>query len=71
MKVLIWIELYKLIRQSKTYFALGAILLIEGIILITAYYQGNTIIEILLNNLQETFYMQGNLLNGNLVIYLI
>lgn len=71
MKVLIWMEFYKLFKQSRTYFALGAILLIESIILIASYYQGNNIIEILLNNLQQSFFLEGNLLNGNLVIYLI
>ena len=71
MKALIAAEIYKILRQSKTYFALAAIFLIEGIILIIAYFQGSNIIDILLDNLRQTFYFEGNLLNGNLLIYLI
>ena len=71
MKALIAAEIYKLLRQGKTYFALGAIFLIEGVILISAYYQGSNIIDILLDNLKQSFYFEGNLLNGNLLIYLI
>jgi len=71
MKALIAAEIYKLLRQGKTYFALAAIFLIEGIILISAYFQGSNIIDILLDNLKQSFYFEGNLLNGNLLIYLI
>jgi len=71
MKALIAAEIYKLLRQGKTYFALAAIFLIEGIILFSAYYQGSNIIDILLDNLKQSFYFEGNLLNGNLLIYLI
>jgi len=71
MRALIAAEIYKLLRQGKTYFALAAIFLIEVVILISAYYQGSNIIDILLDNLKQTFYFEGNLLNGNLMIYLI
>ncbi|RLD22138.1 MAG: ABC transporter permease [Bacteroidetes bacterium] len=71
MRALIAAEIYKLLRQGKTYFALAAIFLIEGVILISAYYQGSNIIDILLDNLKQSFYFEGNLLNGNLLIYLI
>ncbi|MEM8895592.1 MAG: ABC transporter permease [Bacteroidota bacterium] len=64
-------ELYKLIHQRMTYFALAAIVLIEGIVLVSAYFQGSTILEILLDNLRESFYFQGSLLNGHLIVYLI
>lgn len=71
MRALLWAELFKLYRQRKTYYALGAILLMEVIILISAYYQGRAFIDILLNNLKDTFYFKGDLLNGNLLVYVI
>jgi ABC-2 type transport system permease protein len=71
MRTLLWAELFKLYRQRKTYYALGAILLMEVIILFSAYYQGRAFIDILLNNLKETFYFKGDLLNGNLLVYVI
>jgi ABC-2 type transport system permease protein len=71
MRALLWAELFKLYRQRKTYYALGAILLMEIIILFSAYYQGRAFIDILLNNLKDTFYFKGDLLNGNLLVYVI
>jgi ABC-2 type transport system permease protein len=71
MRALLWAELFKLCRQRKTYYALGAILLMEIIILFSAYYQGRAFIDILLNNLKDTFYFKGDLLNGNLLVYVI
>ena len=71
MRALIAAEIFKLRRQSKTYFALGAIFFIELIILFSAYFQGSNIIDLLLDNLKQSFYFEGSLLNGNLLIYLI
>lgn len=64
-------ELYKLFRESKTWYAIAAVLLIECIILVTAYYQGATILELLLDSLRQSFYFEGNLLNGNLLLYIV
>jgi len=71
MKNLIFAEVYKLFKQGKTYYAISAIFLIEIIILYSAYSQGQSILDILLDNLNQSFYFEGNLLNGNLLIYLI
>lgn len=71
MRALIYIEFYKLIRQSKVYFALAAIFIIEAFIIFSAYFQGSDILDVLLNNLKDSFYFEGNLLNGNLIVYLI
>ncbi|MDG3583398.1 MULTISPECIES: ABC transporter permease [Galbibacter] len=71
MKDLIIAEVYKLFKQSKTFYAITAILIIEFLVLVSAYYQGSAIIDILLSNLKDTFYFEGNLLNGNLLVYLI
>ncbi|WP_253256210.1 ABC transporter permease [Formosa algae] len=71
MRALIYSEFYKLFKQSKTYYALAALFIIEGVVLISAYFQGTNIIDILLDNLKQTFYFEGTLLNGNLLVYLI
>jgi ABC-2 type transport system permease protein len=68
---LLYIETYKLFRQSRTYYAILALFFIEAIVLLSAYYQGTGIIDIVLANLKDTFYFQGKLLNGNLIIYFI
>ncbi len=64
-------EIYKIRKQSKTLYALAAILIIEGFVIVSAYYQGTGIIDLLLANLKDSFEFKGNLLNGNLIIYLI
>ncbi|WP_443944389.1 ABC transporter permease [Pedobacter sp. AW1-32] len=71
MKRLLAAEFLKLIKQSKTYYAFAAILIIELLILFTAYYQGSTILDLLLDNLKQSFYFEGNLLNGNLMMYIV
>lgn len=71
MNALLSAEILKLIKQPKTYWALGAIFLIELLILATAYYQGSTILDILLDSLKQSFYFEGNLLNGNLILYIV
>jgi ABC-2 type transport system permease protein len=68
---LIKIEWYKLFKQKRTYWALGAIVIIEAMVLVGAYFQGTDIIELLLENLRKSFYFKGNLLNGNLMVYLL
>lgn len=71
MKRLLIAEIRKLVMQSKTYYALASLLIIEGIILVSAYFEGTNIINLLLDNLRKTFYFQGSLLNGNLLQYLV
>jgi len=71
MKSLFFAEIIKLVKQSKTYYAIGAIFVIELLILMTAYYQGSTILDLLLDNLKQSFYFEGNLLNGNLILYIV
>jgi ABC-2 type transport system permease protein len=70
-KALIQIEFFKLFKQSRTYLALASLFCIELIILGSAYFQGKNILDMLLENLQKNFYFEGNLLNGNLLVYLI
>lgn len=71
MRHLLGVEIYKLVRQSKTYYGLFAIFFIEFLVVLAAYYQGNDILDLLLVNLKDSFYFQGSLLNGNLIIYLL
>jgi ABC-2 type transport system permease protein len=71
MKSLVWAEILKLVKQSKTYYALASLFMIEMVILVSAYFQGTNLIDLLLDNLKKSFYFEGTLLNGNLLVYLI
>jgi ABC-2 type transport system permease protein len=64
-------ELYLIFRQKRTYYGLAAILVIELFIVAGAWFQGTEIIDILLDNLAKSFYIEGNLVNGNLVMYIV
>lgn len=68
---LLRIEIYKLLRLRLTWLAIGAVLLIDVIALGVAYSEGKAILDFVTSSLQDTFYFEGNLLNGNLVSYLI
>ncbi len=59
------IEWFKLFKQQRTYWALAAILIIEGLVLVGAYFQGTEIIELLLENLRKSFYFKGKPGSGN------
>lgn len=68
---LLRIELYKLFRLPVTKLALLAVLLIDIIALGVAYSEGKAILDFVTSSLQDTFFFEGNLLNGSLVSYLI
>ena len=71
MKALIRAEILKMSKQSRTYYALGALFAIEGVVLVSAYSQGQALIDIFLESLMESFIFKGSLLNGNLMVYFI
>lgn len=71
MRDLLHIELFKIYRQRKTYYALAAVFVLEAFIMVSAYFQGREFLNVLLENLRETFEFRGELLNGNLIIYLV
>lgn len=71
MMSLLQIEFFKLRKQKRTFYALGAIFLIELIVFVIAYFQGGAILDALLSTLKDTFYFSGKLLNGNLLTYML
>ena len=71
MRQLIHIELFKLFQQKRTYYALAVILAIELFIIAGAYVQGKEVLALLLENLSKSFLLEGNLMNGHLVMYLV
>jgi ABC-2 type transport system permease protein len=71
MRWLLYAEILKLVKQSKTYYAIMAIFAIQLLIFFMAYYQGSAILDLLLSNLRQSFYFEGKLLNGNLIMYTV
>jgi ABC-2 type transport system permease protein len=71
MITLLCIELEKLFCRGRSYIAFIAIGLIIGIIECGLRLEGRQVLDFMIQNLQEVFILQGNLLNGYLVTYLV
>jgi len=65
------IELYKLFMRKRTYIGFIAILLIVLIAQAAMLWEGQAMHEFLTSNLNRAFIMQGNLVNGYLMTFLV
>lgn len=65
------VELFKLFKQRRTYYALGAVFLMEIVVFVIAYDQGTYILDTVLESLKDAFYLKGDLLNGNLLTFFL
>ena len=68
---LIKIELYKIFRRPRSYIGFVAIALIVSIIHLALYVDGPNYIQFFIQQLQQSFDIQGKIINGNLAAYLI
>jgi ABC-2 type transport system permease protein len=71
MLTLINIELFKIFTRKRSYIGLIAILIIILVAQGAMLWEGQTMHEFITKNLSEAFYMQGNLVNGYLVSFLV
>lgn len=75
MRTLLQIELYKIFRRPRTYIAFGAIAAIVLLIQVALKFDGKAYLDLLLNNLSDTFIIDNELkermLNGYLVCFVI
>lgn len=75
MWTLLKIELFKIFRRPRTYIAFGAILAIVVLIQVALVYDGRSYMDLLLNNLRDSFELsddfKSKILNGYLVCFVI
>jgi len=71
MKTLIYIELLKIFKKWRTYIGFIAIGVLIPIIQLALYFTGNDYLKVITRNLQDSFFMIGNLFNGYLIANLI
>lgn len=71
MHKLVRIELFKIFRRGRTYIGFGAILLIVTAIEVAVSIEGKAILDFAIQHLEDSFMMQGNLINVNLVMHII
>jgi ABC-2 type transport system permease protein len=68
---LIQIELYKIFKKWRTYIGFIAIGTLVPVIHIAMYFSGSHTLNSMTENLQSSFFLVGNLLNGYFVSYFI
>ena len=68
---LIKIELYKIFRKPRSYIGIAVIVFIVVLIELSIWIDGQRILDFITQNLYDSFYFQGNLLNGYLISYLV
>jgi ABC-2 type transport system permease protein len=68
---LIKIELFKIFRKPRTFIAFAAIAMIVGLIQMGFYVDGDTYIQFGMQALSESFDIDGKILNGYLLAYII
>jgi ABC-2 type transport system permease protein len=65
------IELYKIFRRGRSYIGFVAIAVIVGIIHLALYVDGANYVQFFIQQLEQSFNIQGKIINGNLVAYII
>lgn len=71
MLTLIKLELFKIFTRPRTYIGFGAVIFIVLAFEISMYFQGKAIVSLILDNLETTFQMSGNIINANLATYIL
>ena len=64
-------ELYKVFAKPRSYIGFIAIAVIVGLIQFAMYVDSDTFIEFFTSSMQQTFQIEGKMLNGNLVTSII
>jgi ABC-2 type transport system permease protein len=64
-------ELIKIAAKPRSYIGIGAITLIIGIILFAMRLDGQSFISFITGSFEQSLSFEGNILNGNLIAYLI
>jgi len=71
MFTLLKLELFKIFKRPRTYIGFGSVFFIVLAFLVSMYFQGQSIISFILDNLETTFRMEGNIINASLVTYIL
>jgi ABC-2 type transport system permease protein len=71
MGTLLRIELFKIATKPRSYIGFAAITVIVLLIELALWLDGRSYLQFILQALEQSFQVQGNLLNGNLVSFII
>ena len=65
------IELFKIFKRPRTYISFAAISAIVFLIQLALYLDGDTYVSFMLQSINETFDVNGNIMNGYLICYVV
>lgn len=65
------IELFKIFKRPRTYISFVAISAIVFLIQLALYLDGDTYVSFMLQSINETFDVNGNIMNGYLICYVV
>jgi ABC-2 type transport system permease protein len=68
---LVQVELYKIFKRPRTYIAFGAVAALIGIIQFGLKLDGKSYLDFMLNDLSSSLEIEGKILNGYLVCYVM
>ena len=68
---LVQVELYKIFKRPRTYIAIGAVAALIGIIQFGLKLDGKSYLDFMLNDLSSSLEIDGKILNGYLVCYVM
>ena len=68
---LIFLELFKIIKRPRTYIGFIVIFLTVGAIQLAMYFEGEELISIAIQNLENDFRLEGKIINTNLMTYIL
>ena len=68
---LIYIELFKIIKRPRTYIGFLAIFVTVGAIQLAMYFEGEELIALAIQNLENDFRLEGKIINVNLMTYIL
>ena len=68
---LVYIELKKIFDRKRSYIGFLALLLLVSILQVAMWVEGKTLIDMVTQSLKDAFMMEGNLLNGYFIAFML
>ena len=68
---LVSIELYKIRKKPRSFIGFGAIAVIVLLIEVALYIDGQSYIQFVIQQVEQSFQIDGKIINGNLVTYVL
>ena len=65
------VEIFKIFNRKRSYIGFIAVLVMVLLVLLAFHYEGRQLFSFITKNLEGTFILQGNIVNGNMFAYLV